>query len=96
MYILQSNGIVETLIENEANIPESISDKVIFVEGDIPQIESLPGKNCVFKYDSTNNSVYVEYVDRTLTAEEQARQEIESLKAQNAQMILVMVEGGLL
>lgn len=96
MYILQNNGIVETLIGSQDNVHESIKDKVIFIEGEIPQFDSVTGKNLIVKYDTINNSVYADYVDRPLTDEELKNQEIENLKAQNAQMLLVLVEGGLM
>lgn len=96
MYILQTNGIVNMFIGLEKNVDDSIKNEVIYIEGEIPSVELVPGKNPIFKYDSTNNSVYVEYVDRPLTPEEQAKRDLEALKTQNAQMLLVLVEGGLM
>lgn len=71
---------------------ELLSDGILV--DSIPEPEPIEGKAPVLKYDGTN--LYYEYVDAPLTPEEQTKQEIESLKAQNAQMLLVLVEGGLM
>lgn len=56
----------------------------------IPEPEQINGKVAKLKYDGSN--LYYEYVDAPLTPE----QEIEALKAQNAQMLFALVQGGLL
>lgn len=72
---------------------EELLQDGILVE-DIPEPEQISGKTPVLKYNGAE--LYYDYESRPLSLEEQTRQEIESLKAQNAQMLFALVEGGLL
>lgn len=60
------------------NYPETLSDKEkeggILTDVIIPEVEQRFGKRGILKYDPETNSVYVEYVDRPLTTEEQMQE----------------------
>lgn len=72
---------------------EELLQAGILVEA-LPEPEQIIGKSAALRYDGTN--LYYEYVDVPLTQEEQTKQEIETLKAQNAQMLFALVQGGLI
>lgn len=63
-----------------------------YIVDSVPQVPPMQGKDGMLYYNPETKEFYFEYVDRPLTPQE----EIESLKAQNAQMLLVLVEGGLM
>lgn len=64
------------------NQPDMLSEEErangIMVEA-IPEPEQIKGKQGVLMYNPNNNSVYVEYVDRPLTTEEQMQELKDSL-----------------
>lgn len=97
MYVITTtDNIVQVMVPTLDNLSDTLKEKAIFIESEIPYFEEKIGKSTVVKYNNETNSVYAEYLDRPLTNEELAKQEIEALKAQNAQMLLALVEGGLM
>ena len=98
---LDSNGNIEYVHRKpfDENVglgktEEELLQYGVLVE-ELPEPDiSDPNKISVLKYDG--NKFYYEYSPRPLTKEEQTKQEIESLKLQNAQMIFALVEGGLM
>lgn len=97
MYVITTtDNIVQVMVPTLDNLSDTLKEKAIFIESEIPYFEEKIGKTVVVKYSAKTKSIYAEYLDRPLTQEEQANQEIESLKAQNAQMLLALVEGGLM
>ena len=58
----------------------------------IPGPQQIEGKTAVLYYNAQTNSVYYEYIDKPLS--DQGR--IAQIEAQNAQMLLVLVEKGLM
>lgn len=76
-------------------------DKVsgIEVNSVIPQPEVQIGKDATLCIDLTTNTFYFKYVDRPLNQQELAQQQVDkltSLESQNAQMLLALVNGGLM
>jgi hypothetical protein len=61
-------------------------------DGDIPPIPDVVGKDGYYYYNSVTKSILYDYIDRPLTDTEK----ISDLQAQNAQMLLALVQGGLI
>lgn len=81
------------------NFPEmlSVEEKLrgVLVES-IPIAEQIENKYSEAYYSYETQSVYYEYKDIPLSAEDQNAIEIAELKSQNAQMAYALMMGGLL
>lgn len=65
MYIIHENGNVKTLFGNESDIPTELQAQTILVNGELPVIENLLGKQGEYFYNGT--SIEVKYTNRELT-----------------------------
>ena len=81
-------------------MPEVMSDEDkiggIIVNSEIPQPSIPEGKDAVLYFNPTTLEFYYQYVDRPLAPEEIITKNIADLQAQNAQMLLALVTGGLM
>lgn len=98
MIFIKVNTINEVILQHfmafdEVNGLHKTEEELLqegYLVDSIPALEEQEGKRAILKYDGTN--LYYEYVDVPLTPQ----QEIEALKVQNAQMLLALVNGGLM
>lgn len=76
------------------------TEEELLIEGKLVPMPAEPGivagKIPVEKYDANNNSIAYEWVDIPKTPEQLQAESIKELQAQNAQMILALVLGGLM
>jgi hypothetical protein len=62
-------------------LPQEVASKGIEIsESEIPTPQDIIGKIPVLKYNTTNHTLFYEYVDRPLTPEEELRQRIELMQ----------------
>ncbi|UQW98196.1 hypothetical protein M2M59_04080 [Rummeliibacillus sp. G93] len=96
VYIEINNGVVTFVHnipfdkQNGLGKTKEELEETGFLLDSIPDATPQAGQDFIMKFDGTN--VFYEYHDAPLTTNE----EVESLKAQNAQMLLALVEGGLM
>lgn len=79
--------------------PDTLSDDILksgYMIKDEPTSQSIEGKVPVMYYNPETGEAFYEYEDRPLTPEEQLKKEINSIKAQNSQVIVALVMGGLM
>jgi hypothetical protein len=77
------------------NFPEDLSQDMLntgVLVNSIPESQIVEGKIAVLCYSPLSQSIFYDYQDKLLTTEE----EVNQLKQQNAQMLLALVEGGLM
>lgn len=77
--------------EVNRRVPDSVIENNILVDNVLNPVEKV-GKDAIHYINPQTLEQWYEYVDRPLSYEEQ----IQELKAQNAQMLLALVQGGLI
>lgn len=74
---------------------EQLEQEGILVEG-IPELIQTDGKQAMLYYNPATKELWYEYDDIPKTEEELLKEQVVELQAQNAQMLLALVEGGLI
>lgn len=91
--ILEINNFPFDEVHGLGKTEDELLKEGILVQS-IPEPDVIANKAPVLKYDGSN--LYYEYVEIPLTKEQQMEQDLKTIKAQNAQMLFALVEGGLL